>query len=216
MSHGFFNTFIKITGWIPERLLISTKIYYEDKKTQGRRLKGACVIAGNHTSVYDIIPVMFAFSTRTVRFQTAEVLYKKKALGRFLKAMGSIYVDRDSKNLNFTEESLEILYDGGVVGVFPESRLRLPDEKELLEFKPSCVYIALAAGVPIVPVYTEGIYFKLFKRNRMIIGKPFDVFDYYDPDVPERENLKKISAKLRERVIELGRLLEEKKTKGRK
>ena len=210
MSPGFINNFIKITGWLPERLLFTTKVYYEDGKVQKRRIKGPCIIACNHTSIYDVVPVIFAFKTRTVRFQTAEVLYKKKALGKLLKAMGSVYVDRDSKNLDFTEESLEILYEGGVIGVFPESRLRLPGENELLEFKPSCAYIALAAGVPIIPVYTEGTYFKLTKRNRMIIGKPFDVFDFYDPKLSERENLIKCSQELRNRVASLGRLLEEK------
>ena len=213
MSHGFFNAFLKVTSWPLERILFTTKRCYEDRKVQGRRIKGPCIIVCNHTSIYDVVPVLFAFGSRTVRFQTAEVLYKKKALAKLLRAMGSVYVDRDSKNYDFVEESIEILCGGGVVGIFPESRLPLPGEKTLLEFKPSCVYIALAAGVPIIPVYTDGKYFKLTARNRIIIGKSFDVFDHYDPELSEKENLKNCSAALRERVMELGKLLDEKKAR---
>lgn len=211
MIHGFVNTFLKLTGWPAELLLFTTKVYYEDRKASGRHIKGPAIIASNHTSVFDIVPVMFTFFTRTVRFQTAEVLYKKKALGKLLKAMGSVYVDRDSKSLDFVDESLEILDDGGVVGIFPESRIPRAEEKgDLLPFTPSCVLTALSANVPIIPVYTDGQYFKLSRRARLIIGKPFDVFDYYDPELPERENLTNCTKALRERVAELGKLLGEK------
>ncbi|MBP5311548.1 MAG: 1-acyl-sn-glycerol-3-phosphate acyltransferase [Clostridia bacterium] len=211
MSRSFFNGFIKATGWPAERILFTTKVCYEDKKVQSRKLKGPCIVVCNHTSIYDIVPLIFTFFTRTINFQTAEVLYDRKPLAGLLKAMGSVCVDRNAKNFDFIEETLEILYEGGVVGIFPEARLPLPEEKTLLEFKPSCVYTALAAAVPIVPVYTDGEYFKLTKRAHLIIGKPFDVFDFYDPAIPESENLRICSQALRERIMELGRLLDEKK-----
>ncbi len=204
MIHSFVNWFIKITGWPAELLLFTTKVLYEDKKVQGRHIKGPCIIVCNHTSIFDIVPLIFTFFTRTVRFQTAEVLYKKKSLGFLLKAMGAIYVDRNSKSFDFIDESLEILDAGGVVGIFPESRLPLPEEKDLLEFKPSCVYIALASGAKIIPVHTDGNYFSLKKRAHVVIGKPFDVFDYYDPERSEAENLRVCSEALRSRIKELG------------
>ena len=57
----------------------------------------------------------------------AEVLFRKKKLGRILRAMGGIYVDRESSNFGFVAESEHILQKGGVVGIFPESRLPRAD-----------------------------------------------------------------------------------------
>ena len=50
---GFFNSFTKITGWIVQKICFRTKIYYEDKAVQGRRIKGSAILISNHTSVFD-------------------------------------------------------------------------------------------------------------------------------------------------------------------
>ena len=67
--------------------------------------------------------MLFVFPWRTLRYQMAEVLFRKKVLGPFLKAMGGIYLDRDSADMGFMGKSMDILHQGGVVGIFPEGRL---------------------------------------------------------------------------------------------
>ncbi|MBR5005820.1 MAG: 1-acyl-sn-glycerol-3-phosphate acyltransferase [Clostridia bacterium] len=210
MRYVLFNWFAKLTGWPGALLLFRAKVFYEDKETKNAYLKGPAVIVCNHTSIFDYVQLMFVFFRRTVRFQTAEVLYEKKGLARLLKMLGAVYVDRDAKDFGFVPKSEEILDRGGVLGIFPESRLPLKDEERPLEFKPSAAYIALAMNVPVIPVYTDGRYFKVFKRPHVTVGKPIDLFDYYDPDVSERENLAVCSEKLREAVIRLGEATEEK------
>ena len=206
----FLNAFVKITAWIPQAIVFRTKYYYVDKKIQSRSIKGKAIIMSNHTSVYDYAAMIFAFPFRTLRYQMAEVLFKKKGLARFLKAMGGIYVDRNTVNFNFLNVSCDILNKNGIVGVFPESRLPKEGEIPPLPFKKSITILALMSDTPIIPVYTNGHYFTK-DRARMVIGTPIDVKSMYDDNISEEENIKIITEKLRERIIELGKVLDEKK-----
>ncbi len=205
----FWNWFSKITGWPVQFICFRTKVYYENAACS-RRIKGPAIIISNHTSVFDYAVYLFVFFSRTLRFQMAEVLYRKKLLGWFLRRMGGIYVDRDGFDFGFVTKSEEVLRGGGVVGIFPESRIPKPGEEKPLEFKTSAAYIALRADVPVIPVVTNGSYFNLKKRARVMIGEAINVRDLSDPDLGEKEDLKNVSAKLRERIIELEKKLYEK------
>ena len=149
---------------------------------------------------YDVTP---ADEGRAVRV----VVPRRFSLGnhafRRLKALGAIRVDRDVFDFSFLRKSEEILEKGGVVEVFPESRLPAKGEEKPLVFKPSVAYLALHSGAPVIPVYHTGNYFRK-SRVGVMIGKPVDVREWYDDSLPEKENLENISAKLRERIIELG------------
>ena len=204
----FFNWFTKLTAWLVQKLCFRTKVYYEDKKAQGRHVKGPAILISNHTSVYDYAVFLFVFFTRTLRYQMAEVLFKKALLRNFLKLMGGIFVDRDSHDFSFMDKSQAILEKGGVVGIFPESRIPEKDEEKPLEFKPSAAALALAANVPVIPVYTDGVYFKK-KRARVIIGKPVYPSELYNSQEDYKTNVENLTKELRSRIIRLGNTLEE-------
>lgn len=198
-----FNWFVKITAYPAQKLVFRTKVYYQDKSVQSRHIKGAAIVASNHTSVFDYAAYLFVFFTRTLRVQMAEVLFDKKPLGLFLKMLGGIYVNRDTHNFDFINKSEDILKKGGVVGAFPESRIPREGEQAPLEFKPSTAYIALSADVPVIPVYTNGEYFGK-KRARVIIGTPMYPKDYIDQRLDDKENISLFTEALRNRIIELG------------
>ena len=204
-----FNYFVKITGLLPAWLILRTKVSYEDKKVQSRKIKGSAIIMSNHTSVYDYAAFLFLFFFRTLRYQMAEVLYKKKLLSIFLKMMGGIYVNRDSYDFSFMDKSKKLLEKGKVVGVFPESRLPKVGEETPLPFKESITRLALESGAPIIPLYTNGAYFTK-KRAHVVIGTPINVTEYYDNNKSEKENITYITNILRNKIIELGNIYEEK------
>ena len=208
-----WNWFAKITGWPVQFLCFRTRVYYENAACS-RRIKGPAIIISNHTSVFDYAVYLFVFFSRTLRFQMAEVLYRKKLLGWFLRRMGGIYVDRDGFDFGFVTKSEEVLRGGGVVGIFPESRIPKPGEERPLEFKTSAAYIALRSDAPVIPVVTNGSYFSK-KRARVMRGEPINVRDLSDPGLGEKEDLKNVSAKLRERIIELEKKLYEEGEKGK-
>ncbi|MBO4432007.1 MAG: 1-acyl-sn-glycerol-3-phosphate acyltransferase [Clostridia bacterium] len=209
MMISFFNAFVKITAWPVQWLCFRTKVIYEDKSAQSRRIKGAAIIVSNHTSVFDYAVYLFVFFTRTLRFQMAEVLFKKKLLGLFLKCMGGIFVDRDVHDLGFIARSESILDRGGVVGVFPEGRLPRPGEERPLPFKIGAAYLALSSGVPIIPVYTNGSYFNK-KRAKVVVGAPFFADDLVGSELSDKEKIALLNDALRRRIIELGELLNDK------
>ena len=204
----FFNYFVKITGWLPATLILRMKVKYEDKKVQSRRIKGKAILMSNHTSVYDYALLLFLFFFRTLRCLMAEVLYKKLLLRFFLKLMGGIYVNRDSYDFSFMDKCKKVLDKGGVVGIFPESRLPKKGEETPLAFKESITLLALESGAPIIPIYTKGNYFTKF-RTRVTIGTPINVRSYYDETKSQKENVKEITLMLRNKIIELGKKYEE-------
>ena len=204
-----FTYFVKFTGWLVYLILFKTKVIYEDKKVQSRRIKGKAILASNHTSVYDFALYIFVFFFRTLRYQMAEVLFKKKLLGLFLKLMGGIYVNRDTHDFSFINISKKILDKGGVVGTFPESRIPRKDETPLLEFKPSVSYLALLSNTKIIPTYTNGRYFKK-KRAVVVIGKPIYPKDYLNDTLSEKDNIDIINNVLRKRIEELRDIYESK------
>lgn len=205
----FLNAFVKITGYPVQKVIFRTKVYYEDKRVQRRHIKGKAIVISNHTSVWDYAVYLFVFFTRTFRCQMAEVLFEKQPLGVFLKMMGGILVNRNAFDFGFIGRSQEILDKGGVVGIFPESRLPLKGEERPLEFKPSAAYLALLSGAPVIPVFTNGKYFT-WQRARVIIGTPIDARSLTDDSLSEKENIAAVTKALRDKIIDLERQLNEK------
>ena len=167
-----FNAFVKITAFPVQWAVFRTKVYYEDKSAQSRRIKGAAVLVSNHTSVWDYACYMFVFFFRTLRTQMA-------------------------------------LERGGVVEIYPESRLPLKGEERPLPFKPGAAYLALLSGAPIITAFTNGAYFSK-KRARVIIGKPLYARDLIDPSLSEKENIERVSNLTRDKIISLEKQLYDK------
>ena len=196
------NLFTKVTAWPVQWICFRTKILYEDKSVQGRRIRGSAIVISNHTSVFDYAVFLFVFIGRTLRYQMAEVLFEKKLLGWYLKALGGIRVERNQYDFSFLARSEAILHAGGVVGIFPESRLAREGEERPLPFKPSAAYLALLADVPVIPVYTNGRYFQK-KRAVVLIGTPMDLKEYTDPKAEDKEKIETATEALRDRILAL-------------
>jgi len=200
-----FQAFVRLTGFLPAFVCFRTKVSYEDRSAQGRHISGPAIIVSNHTSVYDYAVMLFVFLTRTLRYQMAEVVLDKKVLGPFLRLMGGIRIDRRAHEFSFMDESLSVLRQGGVVGIFPEGRLPLKGETPPNPFLPGAAMLSLTSGVKVIPVWTNGSYFCL-KRARVVIGRPMDPEDYAGPGLTEKERLLRYSAAMRERVVRLKEL----------
>jgi 1-acyl-sn-glycerol-3-phosphate acyltransferase len=136
----------------------------------------------------------------------AELLFKKPVLGPYLRGLGGILVDRNAFDFSFLDSSVQILEKGGVVGVFPESRIPQPGEHRPLPFKPSAAWLAILSGAPVIPVYTNGVYFSL-RRAKVVSGTPFYAADFTDESLSEKENISRVNEVLRARIIELEKVL---------
>ena len=210
MSIGawLFQLFVRITGYPVYRLWVNPRFRYEDRKVQGRLIKGKAIIVSNHTTVWDFGFWLYALPFRAHRCIMADVLkHINFFLTLFLKMNQGIFVSRKAQDLGFIKQCQHILDRGGVVQVFPESRIAEADEEKPLPFKPSFVHIALESNAPIIPLYSSGDYFKK-GRVRAAIGKPIYVKDLYDESKSHKENLLEIAEFVRRKVIELGESFE--------
>ena len=205
---SLYNWFVKITGYFVQLFMFRNKVYYQDRSVQSRRIKGSAIIVSNHVTIMDFAVMMFVFYSRTLRCLIAELMFSQNIfLTILLKFLGGIKVNRDSHDFSFVNKCCKILKKGGIIEIYPEARLPKEGEATPLPFKSSAAYIALESGAPVIPVYNTGRYFK-GGRNRVIIGTPIDVREYYDGSLSHTENLEAISEILRQRVIELRNELE--------
>lgn len=133
---------------------------------------GAIIFAGNHRHAFDPVVVM-THTKRTVHYMAKESLFKG-FYGMVLKSIGLIKIYRSKGNSMAVKEAVEILKNGGTVGVFPEGTRNKTDE-ELLRFRSGTVRIAKQANTKIVPFAIKGGY-KIFRKGLVIeFGKPVDV-----------------------------------------
>ena len=194
-----FLGFVKITGALPAWLLLKPRVYLAPGAK--RRLPKNCILVSNHISLMDFVLCTLVFPLRTIRFLVAEVLYNRgKLLAVFLRAIGSIRVERDAKSFDFVSDALEVLDNGGAVGVFPQARLPLKGQK--FPFTVSTAFIAIRANAPIIPVYTDGNY-GLRKRASFVIGAPVYLQDWCQDGLGEQEQLAQLTTRLEETVFAL-------------
>lgn len=203
--------FVKLTGYIPHLFYFKKKVYYVNKKNQSKRIKGSAIIVSNHRSVFDFALYMYVFMQRDIYALIGEIMYQKgKLFGWFLNKIGGIKVERQNYDFDFVNKAIKKLEKGKVLEIYPESRIPNSIEERMVNFKPSFVYIALESGAPIIPVYTNGEY-NTRKRTKVLIGEKIYLRDLYDNTKSEKENIDFLCNYVREYIINLGVLLNEKK-----
>jgi 1-acyl-sn-glycerol-3-phosphate acyltransferase len=117
---------------------------------------GSCVIASNHLSLMDT-PLVLAHIPLQFRFLAKRGLFKVPFIGYHLRRAGHIQIPRDDPrgSLKAMSETARLIRERGISAlVFPEGG-RSTDGR-LQEFKAGAAYIAIKAGVPIVPVAIRG------------------------------------------------------------
>ncbi len=138
------------------------------------------IYASNHSSMFDIW-ALFATLPGSVRFVAKRELFKIPLLGAAMHAAGHIPIDRAARKKAFEayDEAARTIQRGtSSIIVFPEgTRSRTG---ELLPFKNAPFGLAIAAQVPIVPVYVHHTFeilpkgaWRLRPRPiRLLVGAP--------------------------------------------
>lgn len=133
--------------------------------------KGPVIICTNHTSNLDP-PVVGTTASRTVHFMAKEELFKGKFLGGLLRRVHAFPVKRGLADRNALRGGLKILEEGETLGLFPEGT-RSKDGKPGNAL-PGVGFFALRSQAEVVPCVIISEY-KLFRRTKVIYGKPMDV-----------------------------------------
>jgi 1-acyl-sn-glycerol-3-phosphate acyltransferase len=136
------------------------------------------IVAINHLSVFDT-PVLLTVCPHKIRALTAAKHKRNPIYAPLLVIMGSIWVRRGEVDRRALREALDVLKQGGVMGLAPEGT-RARGTYALQEAKTGTAYLATRANVPIVPVGLAGT--EQIKDNlprlrrtyvRAVVGEPF-------------------------------------------
>ncbi len=113
------------------------------------------IFCANHQSAMDI-PILFANLPVHFRFLAKRSLFKLPFLGWHLRRSGHIPVDRDrpQEAMKSFDQAAAKIREGSSVVVFAEGR-RSRDGR-VGPFKGGSFYLAILAGVPVVPITLNG------------------------------------------------------------
>jgi 1-acyl-sn-glycerol-3-phosphate acyltransferase len=126
---------------------------------------GPFVLAPIHRSNIDT-PIAAALTRRRMRFMGKDSLWKIRPIGSILSALGGFPVTRGSADREAMKRCIEVLTHGEPLVLFPEgTRQSGPTVCPLFD---GAAYIAVKAGVPIIPVGIGGSERVMPKGSKMI------------------------------------------------
>jgi 1-acyl-sn-glycerol-3-phosphate acyltransferase len=152
---------------------------------------GGCVLVVNHVSHLDPLTTAHVVYDhgRLPRYLAKDALFNVKGLGRFLRDAGQIPVARASREATGAyDAAVAAVNDGECVIVYPEGSITKDPDAWPMRGKTGAARIALATGVPVIPVGQWGAqeilppYSKrphLFPRRkvRVLVGEPVQLDD---------------------------------------
>jgi fatty-acyl-CoA synthase len=141
---------------------------------------GAKIYASNHTSYFDVLPLMLGLGV-PYRFVSKMEVAAMPFIGTFLKHMGHLQFDRTDpeSRLRQAQEMEEFLRNGESVFIFPEGTFS--GEDGVRPFQLGAFKAAVAAGAPIIPVSLAGT--RRFLRDGTYLPRPTSVTITLSPPI---------------------------------
>jgi 1-acyl-sn-glycerol-3-phosphate acyltransferase len=120
--------------------------------TQNVPPSGPLIVACNHVSYLDP-PGMGCFCPRRISYMAKKELFEIPVLGKLIAAVGAYPVDRKGSAKTAIKRSLEVLREGGAVGIFPEGTRNRDGS---VQPQTGVALLASLAGAPVVPAHIAG------------------------------------------------------------
>lgn len=161
---GFIILFLPIVLFCPTKFL-----HKENLPKRGTK----AILTSNHFSLLD--PILYdIFFFRKFRIIGKKELFKNKIAAFFLKDFGAIPVDREQMTPSTYKETMTQLKKNRQILIFPEGTRNKSGTNELQEIKSGFLLFASRGETAITPMvmYRKP---KLFRKNYIIIGKPFEL-----------------------------------------
>jgi 1-acyl-sn-glycerol-3-phosphate acyltransferase len=173
--------------------------------------EGGYVIATNHLGRLDVSLLFYALDGDFI-LPIAEKYEHHWLYGPVGNAMGGLWLDRFNADIQSIRKILVRMRAGGILVIAPEGTRSKTET--MAEGKPGVAYLAMKAGVPIVPVGLVGTedrviieQLKQFKKSEIeiIVGEPF-----YLPPLNNKNREEMLKQYTDEIMCRIGSLLPEK------
>lgn len=171
---------------------------------------GPAILIANHTCGIDHV-LLQAASRRLLGFMVAREYYESPWLKWICAYIGCIPVNRDGRDLAAIRAALRALAQGRVLPIFPEGRIVPASGRRLGEMRPGSAYLAIRAGVPVVPAYiigtpsTDEILESLAmpSRSRIVFGTPIDLSDIPSHRAGDKAVQAEVSGRFQRALLDL-------------
>ena len=134
---------------------------------------GAMLICSNHIAIRDVF-VLAVSAKRQIRFVAKKELFGVPVLGRVIRALGAVPVDRKNADVSAIRTSISLLEKGELVSVFPQGHRNPGVDPAGTEIKNGAALMAYRSGADVLPVFINVKKHKygIFKRVDVYFGDP--------------------------------------------
>ena len=168
------------------------KMYYKPTIINAEAIpkEGPILIVGNHKHLFDQCLAIIA-TKRVIHYMAKKEYWDSPKTRWFFNMVGCMPVNRQIHDSNAKEAAIEVLKNGGAIGLFPEGT-RNKTKEFLLPFKFGAVSMAQKTNATLVPFGIAGDYIKGGKNLVITFGEPFKV--------AKEDSLEEANEKLRNEV----------------
>lgn len=154
---------------LPLAILFPTKVINKNNFPKKQKM----IITSNHFSNADTLIYDLKFHKK-FRFMAKIELFKNKLFGWLLKCLGAFPVDRQNVSPSVYKKTIKLIHDEKPVFIFPEGTRNKSGNEDMLDVKAGIITFASRGEAIIVPMV---MYHppKLFRKNYIIVGEPFNV-----------------------------------------
>lgn len=203
------SIFSRIFYSVVRGLVVELCVAYTRATVVGREnipSHGAFLLAPIHRSNIDT-PLAAAVTRRRMRFMGKDSIWKVRPIGWIMSALGAFPVTRGSADREALKRCVAVLESGEPLVLFPEgTRQSGPQVQPLFD---GAAYVAVKAGVPIIPVGIGGSERVMPKGSKMIYPRKC-VLVVGQPIVPTRDEAGRIPrSEVREVTNKLSSVLQE-------
>jgi 1-acyl-sn-glycerol-3-phosphate acyltransferase len=193
------------------RIVINLIAWVEIQGFENAPVEGGFVIATNHLGRLDLALLFYALEGDFI-LPVAEKYEHHWLFGPIGNAMGATWLDRFNADVRSVRQILARMKAGGILVIAPEGTRS--KSEAMAEGKPGVAYLAMKAGLPILPVALSGTEDRLvierlkhFKKShiKIGIGPPFTL-----PPVKGREREAALKRYTDEIMCRIAALLPEK------
>lgn len=118
--------------------------------------KGPAIIVSNHTSYYDWSVLSAVYNRKYLVFLGAQELLTRSIVSWLMRLNILIYIDRNKPGISYFREVIRRLRQDNIVVIYPEGKRS--KSGKMIEPKTGFVKLAIATGVPVIPMGMKGAY----------------------------------------------------------